>query len=98
VEACRRLPCSEVDGLSIDEPRGTCQVVGGGGSPKWCADGEVVEDGSTTLFNGSGDRIRWPELTLTAPVVGGEGVVRRTHQIGGNTHGAAAHRGQCWWQ
>jgi hypothetical protein len=58
----------------------------------------VVEDGSTTLFNGSGDRIRWPELTLTAPVVGGEGAVRRTHQIGGNAHGAAAHRGQCWWQ
>jgi hypothetical protein len=52
---------------------GECTGHGGGGSgsSKHCADGEVMEDGGTTLFNGDGTGVRWSALPRNAPAARG---------------------------
>jgi hypothetical protein len=52
---------------------GECTGHGGGvgGSPKHCADGEVVMDGGATLFNGDGTGIQWSVLPRGAPATRG---------------------------
>jgi hypothetical protein len=44
---------------------------GGGGSPKQRIDGEVAEDGGTTLFNGDGVGICWSALPHGALIARG---------------------------
>jgi hypothetical protein len=44
---------------------------GGGGSPKQHANGEVAEDGGTTLFNGDGTDAWWSVLPHGAPAAQG---------------------------